>query len=144
MMNATYMTIGVTLILLILGLSGCIENQDVDTFELVSYTVESYEVCILDAATNKQDFKLGDGFIHPDELGAYEINGIIKNKSNKNESVNITVSFYDVNNTFLESSSFTFKNIPGSSEHPFKICFDWNELDYFEKVENVTFNLKNV
>ena len=115
-----------------------------ETFELVSYTVETYEVCILPNTINKEDAKIGDGFIHPDRLGAYEINGIVKNKSGQNGSVEIIMNFFDKDDIILDSKSLTIEDMPNNNEQSFRACFDWMELENFENVEKVTFELKEV
>ena len=147
-MNKKLIAIVITLVFLIVGFSGCNENDgDVilggDKFELVTYSVETFDF----APQGNQ--KLGSGFIHQENSDYYEISGIIKNKAGYLVDILFTMNFYDDNDSLLASKTYTYNDVPNTYEHSFSeiagTTDDWRTaIANFEQIDKVKFEIREV
>jgi len=137
-MNKKTIIIGVAVLLVCVGLSGCNEQGetfgDTNKVELVSYKVETYDGNTL----------LGEDFIHNEGADNYRIKGTIKNIAGyKLSRVTITVKFYDKNNIFLDSVDEDVYGIPDTYTESFSIrayTGSWfNDIDEFNSVDSIKF-----
>jgi hypothetical protein len=146
--------IGITLVFLIVGLSGCTQNNedqvsDGDKFELVSYSVESWKCRNeeVDKGDNLVQMvhiekKIADDFIYNESVDEYRIEGKVKNIAGHKANLKIKMNFYDQNDIFLDSYTISIKNIPENYERPFSKRLDDSDIDHFDKVDKLIFELK--
>jgi len=140
-MKKKIIILGIVVMLICVGLSGCQESTgngggttgDTSKVELVSYNVETksswYSI-------------LGDGFIHDDDAGYYEITGTIKNIAGyKIDTVKVTAKLFDSNFIFLDSKYTYVSGIPDTYTEDFKISFNRQSTDGFENADSVRFDL---
>ena len=111
-MEKKLVVIGIIIIFITAGLSGCQESKtdylpptigDTDNVALLNCTIETYGV-----SNSSQRIKLGDGFIHNSNYNYtfYVVNGTIKNIGNYIlHKTLVTVNFYDENKTYLANTS---------------------------------------
>ena len=134
---------GITVLLLCVGLSGCNEQNnnggeytiDEDDFEILDYTVESWN----DVEGISGDTKIGDGFIHTEEVNRYLIKGTLKNNGNKKQSIEIIAKFYDDFNWFvIERTSGMIFDVQPNSPTEFAISLHKEQTDDFELIELVS------
>jgi len=135
-MNKKLILIGIILIFVCVGLSGCNERQslsDTDEVELVSYSV---------VTRDEQGNKIGDGFVHHDDANRYRVTGTVKNIAGRNlDRITITARFYDKDNEFLHSENATVWNLTKGNTDEFSIsyyCFE----KYFEVAESVSLHFE--
>jgi len=140
-MNKHLIVIGIVVILLAVALSGCEElSQDGGTqgntdFEIISYSVESWE----DKVLGLDDIKIGDGFLHSDEVDLFTIKGIVKNNAGRLiEALEIKAKFYDGNGIFLLDWTETLYNIPDTYEEEFVFSMHSHYTTYFDNIESVS------
>ena len=137
-MNKYYIVIGIIFVLLMVGLSGCTEQEisgDADKVELVSYNVQTQ---IWDDGYKT----IGDGFIHSEDAELYLITGTVKNIAGETLiSVNITANFYDNTNNFLKEKTTYLGGIPNTYTEDFGIYYFVNE-EYFENVCGLKFEFE--
>ena len=153
-MKKHLIVIGITLVFLIVGLSGCTQNNegqvsDGDKFELVSYSVESWK-CRNEEVDKGDNLiqmvhiekKIADGFIHNESVDEYRIEGKVKNIAGYKTNLKIKMNFYDQNDIFLDSYAISIKNIPENYKRPFSKRLDDSDIEHFDKVDKLTFELK--
>jgi len=146
-MNKKLITIGMSLIIRLVACGGCTEKQPIsvdDNFELVSYSVESWN----DRTNGSQEIrKIGDGFLHNTSVNEYRIIGIIRNKSEQNVDINLSMKFYDIQDIYLDSASVTLSNISHLLDLSFSYevnndVFSSNYIENFDKVEKLIIEMK--
>ena len=145
---------GIVVLLLVVGLSGCTQNNegqifDGDKFELVSYSVESWKCRNeeIDKGDNLVQMvhiekKIADDFIYNESVDEYRIEGKVKNIAGYKTNLEIKMNFYDQNDIFLDSYTISIKNIPENYERQFSKRLDDSDIDHFDKVYKLTFELK--
>ena len=52
------------------------------------------------------------------------------------------MNFYDQNDTFLDSYTLSIKNISDNYERPFSKRLNDSDIDYFDNVDKISFELK--
>jgi len=151
-MNKKLIAIGITILFIIVGFSGCTEQETTlediigqeDTTnnnraELVSYTIKTY----YDESGWEGYQYRGNGFIHDYDAvaGKYEITGTIKNIAGyKLSSIGIEARFYDKNHNFLCKKYGSVSNIANSYTEDFKITYKSmydSDSKYFLNVDSV-------
>ena len=165
-MNKNLLVIGIMLVFLMLGLSGCFENNDTtsgdDRFELVTYSVESWEIdeqistpnMTKNSTNYPENFvdmptliwpkfnKIGDGFIGTNEnVDYYKINATVKNKAGYKADIKVILRFYDENDVFLDTDSTIVQDIPDTTEKSFTKYYLRPFINNWSKVDKVTFTL---
>ena len=153
-MKTQIVIIGTVIIFLIVGFSGCIQNNEDQLsndgkFELVSYSVESWksrneEVYKGDNMTQMVHIekKIADGFNYNKSIDEYRIEGKVKNIIGYKTNLKIKMNFYDQNDTFLDSYTISIKNISDNYERPFSKRLNDSDIDYFDNVDKISFELK--
>mgnify|MGYP006288368325 CR=1 FL=1 len=165
-MNKKLLAIGIILVFLIVGLSGCFDNNggqisgDTDKVEIVSYEV----------ITTWKEIEFGDtwkdqypewveksGFYHdiPEKktitVGGYEdgryggaqykVKVEVRNIAGEIIDVEVKAKFYDENDNHLKTKTKEIKNIANS--YTGKTTFSYGESEtYFDNVDSVKFNFK--
>jgi len=153
-MKTQILIIEMVIIILIVGFSGCTENNegqlsDNEKFELVSYSVESWksrneEVFKDDNMTQMVHIekKIADGFMYNESIDEYRIKGKVKNIVGYKTNLKINMNFYDQNEVFLDSYTLSLKNILDNYERPFSKRLNDSDIDYFDEVDKIEFELK--
>ena len=153
-MKTQILIIEMVIIILIVGFSGCTENNegqlsDNEKFELVSYSVESWksrneEVFKDDNMTQMVHIekKIADGFMYNESIDEYRIKGKVKNIAGYKTNLKINMNFYDQNEVFLDSYTLSLKNISDNYERPFSKRLNDSDIDYFNEVDKIEFELK--
>jgi len=128
--------------------SGCNETtnngeitEDSDAVEIVNYKIETFG-----ADLGFKPEKIGDGFIHNEQAknGYYKITGTIKNIAGRMlNNVTVKVDFYDINHSYLTSKSDYIENLVNTYTEDFKVIY-LGYSNYFEKVEQIEFNISAV
>lgn len=152
-MNSKTVTFIVIFLLTINFFTGCTEttnNEEIDNttknsktfsfYELMYYIVETYDIQI--PWDTSDDILIGEGFIKNDSADFYKIYGRINNKSDTNTTVDVTIDFYDINDTFLDSFRFTTSIIPKHEGRTFSIRIDSEDIDSFNEVDHIVFYLQ--
>ena len=135
--------LGVMLIFLTVGFSGCTEFQGIttgqvsgqDKFELLSYSIESW---------TWMDEKVSNGFNNDKNVDYYKISGNIKSKKDQTVNVEVIMKFYDGNDKLLGSEEINLHNIADSATMSFSKNINKHfsrYADYWEEIEKVTFSL---
>jgi len=135
--------LGVILIFLTVGFSGCTETKGIttgqvsgqDKFELSSYSIESW---------TWMDEKVSDGFNNAENVDYYKISGNIKNKEDQIVNVKIIMKFYDKENKLLGSEEMNLHNIANSATMSFSKNINKHfsrYAGYWEEIEKITFSL---
>ena len=135
--------LGVMLIFLTVGFSGCTEIMGVttgqvsgqDKFELSSYSIESL--------TWKGE-KVSDGFNNAENVNYYKIIMNIVNKKDHITNVKIIMKFYDEKNKLIGSEEMNLYHIANSATMSFSKIIQKNSSryeDYWEEIQKVTFSL---
>jgi len=135
-MKKQLVILGIVAILVTVGLSGCQESQKV---QLISYNVETY----YNYSTIRVE-TLGEGFIHNSSYTnrIYMIEGIIKNIAGEMlNNVVITLNFYDKNNNFLASKTYTIRYLDNSESENFQVIY-YDSESYFDNIDSVKFEFK--
>jgi len=148
-MKIQLVIVGIVILLLVVGLSGCEEltgngdvSGDTSKVELLDYNVIS--TWVTGAWTlNRQEHEQ-NGFFYDDSSDAsnheYKITGTIKNKAGyKLERIVVTAKLYDSNGIFLDSKDDTVYDIPDTYTEDFSISFFVHNTDRFENVNSVKF-----
>ena len=137
-MNTHLIVSGIVIILLMVGLSGCNEQEIYEKsndIEIISYNV----------TTKKWDDGhkiIGEGFIHSDEAEFYYIYGIVKNIAEETLiSVNVTANFYDNANNILSEKTTYLGGIPYNYTKDFGIYY-FSDEEFFEDVCGVKFEFE--
>ena len=153
-MKTQILIIEMVIIILIVGFSGCTENNegqlsDNEKFELVSYSVESWksrneEVYKGENMTQMVHIekKIADGFNYNESIDEYRIKGKVKNIVGYKTNLKINMNFYDQNEVFLDSYTLSLKNILDNYERPFSKRLNDSDIDYFDEVDKIEFELK--
>lgn len=153
-MKTPILIIEMVIIILIVGFSGCTENNegqlsDNEKFELVSYSVESWksrneEVFKDDNMTQMVHIekKIADGFMYNESIDEYRIKGKVKNIVGYKTNLKINMNFYDQKEVFLDSYTLSLKNISDNYERPFSKRLNDSDIDYFDEVDKIEFELK--
>ena len=153
-MKTQILIIEMVIIILIVGFSGCTENNegqlsDNEKFELVSYSVESWksrneEVFKDDNMTQMVHIekKIADGFMYNESIDEYRIKGKVKNIVGYKTNLKINMNFYDQNEVFLDSYTLSLKNISDNYERQFSKRLNDSDIDYFDEVDKIEFELK--
>jgi hypothetical protein len=144
-MNKKIILSEIFLLIIIFSLSGCFDTQqDIESeenrFELVSYYVESWKNGYEGLEWN--EYIIENGFFHSDNVDEYRIKGIIRNNGRYRAYIEIIMNFYDRDETFLDSFSLYINILPDNYEKDFSAIFDKNDLDHWDKIESVKFELK--
>jgi len=124
----------ISFLLLVFGLSGCIEEigeTGTDKIKLLVYSVETQK---------KSGYeKIADGFVYSEEAYRYVVSGTVKNVAGEMlNHVKITVKFYDKNNSYLDSRVAFVYYLDDSHTGDFEIYYI-NNNEYFEFVDHVEF-----
>ena len=135
-LNKNLVILGMIVLLLTVGLSGCTEQSDDDdnngndTHNLeIAYAIET-----LDGSHKK--IEDGNGFLHGENVYSYKISGKVRNTEEKTiGKIKLIVDFYDSNNDFLISESIMMENITNTYTYfiLFFTRYDYNDvknLDY--------------
>lgn len=134
--------LGLTLFLLIVGLTGCTElgaitNGQVtaeDKAELISYNIDSW---------TWTDEKISNGFNNNEQVDYYKIEGTIKSKLDRMTNMVVSLNFYDDENNYLGSEEIRLINVPSNEKHSFSKNINKHNQrfsSYFDQVEKVTFS----
>ncbi len=148
--NNRFLILGIAVLLLSVGFSGCTEtNQnttddpngdqgeekftilpdgtrvsgDIDKLKILNYSV------ITEKEVNYRDYqKIADGFVYIENASRYRIYGTTKNIAGKIlNDIKITVEYYDDNNIYLSSGSDTLgildPGIPDTYTWDFEIIY---------------------
>jgi hypothetical protein len=146
-MNKKLIIPQISLILLIVGLSGCNEvnngegkfSGDIDKVEIIDYKIETYE-----DKPFLEDVKLADGFDYNiiDKVGYYQVSGTIKNVAGeKLDEIDIKVDFYDKNGNYLISRTDVIKDLANTYSEDFIVEVRSTDK-YFENVDNLKFDIR--
>lgn len=157
-MNKQMSIVGVILIILLSGLSGCIEQNNDDTgnneLEVVSYSIVT-EAYSYNTKANKSIWKsFGEGF-KPDNLpeissgggvylpeeyykARYRINVTVKNIADRRlDTISVILNFYDSNDTLLISEQIkNYSGLPDGHIWDFEYEYDYHD-DYFERIDHL-------
>lgn len=112
--------------------------NNTEKVQLLSYNVITYG---RSSQKSHDNIKLGDGFVHNSTypFTYYSVQGTIKNIAGYTlNSVIITISFYDKNDTLLQSETYTVTNLANSSTANFGVSFE-SEHSNFDKADKVGF-----
>jgi len=154
-MNKHLIVIGIVILLLAVGLSGCTENADVSgdisKVDLVDYEVKTIWYTLGDENPERPgSFPVveneRDGFYHnyPNEQYTepkYQISGTIKNIAGEMlDRIDITAKFYDINDNYLASKSATKYSLADSYTWDFTIMYHSGQ--YFENIDKVKFEFE--
>lgn len=71
----------------------------------------------------------------------YVISGTVKNIAGYKSNIKVNLKFYDNNDVFLDSKSFTIWDVPDTYEETFTKRYNDYDIDYFSNVDKVTFDL---
>jgi len=147
-MKKQLVIIGIIILLISAGLSGCQESKtnykpptsgDTDEVELLNCTIETYG-----ATNSSQRIKLGDGFVHNSVYNVtyYVINGTIKNIANYIiHKIRITVNFYDENKSFLANQSAWIYNLRRNFTDNFEVPY-LKQYPFFDNITQVVIDFK--
>jgi len=142
--------IGIVVLLVTVGLSGCQETKtaykpptsgDTDKVELLNCTIETYGTTSL---SQSQTIKLGDGFIHNNTYNYtyYLIKGTIKNIGNYIlHDILITVNFYDENKSYFANKSVMIYNLRRTFTDDFAVVYT-NAQPYFDNITQIVIDFK--
>lgn len=134
--------LGLTLFLLIVGLSGCTEIGGITNgqvtgekkAELISYNIDSW---------TWTDEKIAEGFNNNEQVNYYKIKGTIKSKLDHMTNMVVELNFYDDENTHLGSEDIRLINVPSDEKHSFSKNINKHNQrfsSYFDQIEKVTFS----
>lgn len=143
-MKKQIVILGIAVVLIAVGLSGCTETQTDGTndenkdeteekVELVNYSV---------ITTNWLGDELGEGFVYGKEAFAYKVTGQIKNIANETlNTTTITIIFYDINNNSIHAEATSVTDLTISEIRSFSV--EYTEFDpNFENADHVTFSFE--
>ena len=148
-MKKQLIIIGIIILVVTVGLSGCQESKtvykpptsgDTDEVELLNCTIETYGAM----NSSSEVIKLGDGFIHDStyNVSYYSINGTIKNIADYIiHKIRITVNFYDENKSLLANQSAWVYNLRRNFTDDFKVMYV-NLYPFFQNITQVVINFK--
>ena len=134
-MNKHLIIIGIVILLLVVGISGCNEKKieimgDTDKVEMVNYTIEVFD---------KDNEKIGDSFNHGGKANLYKIKGTVRNIAGvKLGKTWISLRLNDRNNNYLDSRIYLIPEIEINKTANFSLTFTYNP-DYFDKIWNLYF-----
>lgn len=134
-MNKQLIIIGIVILLLTVGLSGCNEKKieimgDTDKIEMVDYTIEVFD---------KDNVKIGDSFNHGGKANSYKITGTVRNIAGKKlEKTWISLRLHDRDNNYLDSRTYLIPDLQINNTANFSLIFTYNP-DYFDKIWNIYF-----
>ena len=152
-MNYHIQVLSIIFILLTLIFVGCTEkntdnpsndnnvNENED-FEIISYSIETFDTGI--PWESDDDKSLGLGFIHNESADYYIIQGMIKNNQYQNKSVEVIIDFYNNQEEYLNSYSFSLTNIPPDNFRSFSIRINSHNYDNFSEFYNITFHFQSI
>ena len=135
-MNKKLLIIVIVFLLLVVGLSGCIETGDntgwADKVQIVSYSIVTYK---------SVEEKMANGFVYHEDGKFYMVKGTARNIGGKMlDKVIITVKFYDSNNTFLREESTPVYDVEDDYTWEFEIIY-LSTWDYFKDVDHIEFDI---
>jgi len=146
-MKKQLIIVGIIILLITVGLSGCNENsenfEDTNNVELVDYLVISYK---FGKDAFSPNIKLGDGFNYKENMVGFKVSGTIKNNEGEPLSkIKVIGNFYD-GNKFLGSDETIIENVPDGETRDFNVFFHNRDFpnDYLLVVDNVQFEFKIV
>ena len=113
------------------------ENED---FEIISYSIETFDTGI--PWESDDETSLGSGFVHNESADYYRIQGMIKNNLNQNKTVYITINFYDNQQQYLDSYTFSLANIAPDNFRSFSIRINSHNYDTFSEFDSITFQFQ--
>ena len=142
-MNKKLIAIVITIVFLVVGLSGCNELDNFITtnnVEVLDYSVISYKFGKNIVSSN---IKLGDGFHYKEDMVGFKVSGTIKNNEGEPlKKIKVIGKFYD-GNKFLGSDETIIENVPVGETRDFNVFFHNGDFpnDYLLFVDNVKFDI---
>jgi len=152
-MKSTVIGLLIILFFLVLCFVGCTEidtnvpqNESeintTDDFELIDYTIETFDTGI--PWESDDETSLGSGFVHNESADYYRIQGMIKNNLNQNKTVQITIDFYNTQQQYLDSYTFSLANIAPDNFRSFSIRINSHNYDTFSEFNSITFQFQSI
>ena len=150
-MKKKLVIIGISLVLITIGLTGCFENGDngssssgpnvigdTDKFEIVEYKEYTFGPYITEKRSCEWTV---DGFHYNDTASRYQLRGYARNICEETlTNVEVKTHWYDINNNLLKTESHSEANLePGHSVTAFDEIYDW--ADYFADVHHVVLEI---
>jgi hypothetical protein len=118
------------------------EINTTDDFELIDYTIETFDTGI--PWQSDDETSLGSGFVHNESADYYRIQGMIKNNLNQNKTVQITIDFYNTQQQYLDSYTFSLANIAPDNFRSFSIRINSHNYDTFSEFNSITFQFQSI
>jgi hypothetical protein len=118
------------------------EINTTDDFELIDYTIETFDTGI--PWESDDETSLGSGFVHNESADYYRIQGMIKNNLNQNKTVQITIDFYNTQQQYLDSYTFSLANIAPDNFRSFSIRINSHNYDTFSEFNSITFQFQSI
>jgi len=157
-MNKHLIVIGMTLMLLAVGLSGCTEQSnvigDTDKVKITDYEVETnwlnYDNFIFYNKSNfyhnyPLDSYYNYSFHDKAPIVWYSVSGHVMNIAGEFlDVIIVNAKFCDANNKVLAEESETLYDLPDSYTDSFYISLNMSDTKYFDEIENVKFEVLTV
>jgi len=152
-MKSTVIGLLIILFFLVLCFVGCTEidtnvpqNESeintTDDFELIDYTIETFDTGI--PWESDDETSLGSGFVHNESADYYRIQKKKKNNLNQNKTVQITIDFYNTQQQYLDSYTFSLANIAPDNFRSFSIRINSHNYDTFSEFNSITFQFQSI
>jgi hypothetical protein len=125
------------LLIFIIGLAGCTNQNVEDGVTIVTYSIETQRW-----NWGEADFvKIADGFIYSEDAERYEIIVTVKNVAGVMiNRIVVSVNFYNKNNSYLGTKVRTIRGLDAS--HTEDISFTYTKYeDNFENVDHLEFEI---
>ena len=142
-MKKQLVIVGTVVLLLAVGLSGCMESDNFITtnnVEVLDYSVISYK---FGKNVYSPNIKLGDGFHYKEDMIGFKVTGTIKNNEGEPlKKIKVIGNFYD-GNKFLGNDDTIIENVPDGETRGFNVFFHNGDFpnDYLLFVDNVKFDI---
>ena len=135
------LAIGLIVLFITIGLSGCIEDANEDTnIEIISHTIKTYEV-----VRGGHDKFIGNGFIHvkDDRYTMFRIDGTIKNIGDEIlKNVKVHIKYYDSKDNILrEDEGVSYSLYINETADFYFIWYDSGFYPYFDHVDHINFEI---
>ena len=144
-MNKKLIALAITLVFLIVGFSGC-TNEDTNFIESNNIKLIGYEVVSYKLADSPIQPKiiLGEGFNYKEDMMGFMVSGEIKNNFGEPlKKIKVIGNFYD-GSKLLGNSDTIIKNVPDGETRDFVVFFHKRDfsVDYLLVVDSVSFDFQ--
>ena len=125
------------LLIFIISLTGCTNQNIKNGVKIVTYSIETQRWDLGEAIF----IRIADGFVYSEDAERYEITATVKNVAGEMiNRIKISVNFYDKNNSYLGTKVRTIRNLDASYTEDILFTYTKSE-DNFENVDHLEFEI---